>query len=59
MEYLNEFHRITTEDKLKAIAEMKKRPTNYEKEYMRHKEMLRLEREQEKKELLEKQKRDC
>lgn len=36
MEYLNQFHKETTEKSLKAIAEMKKTPINYEEELERH-----------------------
>lgn len=34
--YLNQFHKDSTEKSLKAIAEMKKTPINYEEELARH-----------------------
>jgi hypothetical protein len=46
--YLNEFHRKTTEESLKAIEEMKKTPINYEEEYARH---FRMQKEQNDKKL--------
>jgi len=39
MKYLNQFQKETTEKSLKAIAEMKKTPINYEEELKRHKEI--------------------
>lgn len=37
--YLNLFHKESSERKIKAIQEMKKTPMNYEQELMRHKKM--------------------
>ncbi|MEG1909368.1 MAG: hypothetical protein RR190_00170 [Bacteroidales bacterium] len=46
MEYLNQFHKESTERCLKKIAEMKT-PINYEEELKRHQEMHRKEKERE------------
>lgn len=46
--YLNQFHKESTERQLKAIAEMKKSPMNYEKELEKHKRISQIGREMEK-----------
>lgn len=39
MKYFNQFHKESTEKSLKALAEMKKQPINYEEELKRHEEI--------------------
>ena len=39
MEYLNEFHRISTERKLKEMADWEKQPVDIEAEVRRHAKM--------------------
>ncbi len=43
----NQFHKDSIERCLKAIAEMKKKPMNYEEEYARHKKMSELAKQAE------------
>lgn len=45
MKYLNQFHKESTEKSLKAIAEMKKSPVNYEEELKKHERISQLGRE--------------